>query len=264
MENKKDKIFTDENMLFDISFISVIGDRNEQQDSVGYLFQDDSCFVAICDGMGGHQGGKIASNLAINHIVNTLKKRPKVHNPEELLIEEMIAIDKEISSLTDENNENLEAGTTFVGAWVFDKSFYWMSVGDSRLYLYRSGELAQVTQDHIYKTVLDEQLHTGEITAEEYSREIIRGEALISYLGFGNMQLFDNNTNPFILRQGDKLLLMSDGLYKLVSDDEIKTILNNFSNISEALYALNLKASKNAKKSNVSRDNMTVAIVTVK
>lgn len=264
MENNKDKYFADESKFFNISLISVVGDRDEQQDSIGYLMHNNSCFVAICDGMGGHQGGKKASKLAIDHIMTSIECQSDIRRPDELLLKEMISIDKEIYLLTDENNVRLEAGTTFVGAWVFDKFLYWMSVGDSRLYLYRSGELVQVTQDQIYKTVLDEQLSTGEINKEEYSCEIYRGESLISYLGFGNIQLFDNNTNPFILKQGDKLLLMSDGLYKLVSDDEIKTTLDNFNDISEVLYALNSKAAKNAKKCQISRDNMTVAIVTLK
>ena len=67
-----------------------------------------------------------------------------------------------------------------------------------------------------------------------------------------------------LLIKEDKILLMSDGLYKLVSNDEIKRILSNFSNIEDALKALEIKAQKAARSKNVNRDNMTVALVKIK
>ena len=62
----------------------------------------------------------------------------------------------------------------------------------------------------------------------------------------------------------DKILLMSDGLYKLVSNNEIMRILSNFTNIEDALKALELKAQKASKNFKISRDNMTVALIKIK
>ena len=98
----------------------------------------------------------------------------------------------------------------------------------------------------------------------EYQSKSLQGEALISFLGVNGLPKIDTNDNPFTLIKDDKILLMSDGLYKLVSNDEIGRILSNFTNIEDALNALELKAQKVSKTSKISRDNMTVALIKIK
>ena len=254
----------DDNTVFSMAILSVIGDREEQQDCFGYSLQAEEGIVAICDGMVGHAGGQKASNTAIAHLIGNYDSKYPALDPEAFLMDETKVIDGEIHSLRSDSGEELHAGTTLVCVLIRGKLLYWMSVGDSRLYLFRCGELVQVTQDHIYQIVLDGRLESGEISQLEYDREEGRGEALISYLGIGDLQLTDNNTIPFVLKTGDKLLLMSDGLYKAVPDSEIKTILENFKNNSDALQALNLKAEKNAKKAILNRDNTTAALIQIK
>lgn len=261
---KDNTSISDENTVFSIAILSVIGDREEQQDCFGYSLQAEEGIVAICDGMGGHAGGQKASNTAISHLIGNYDNNYPVPDPEAFLREETKTIDQEIHSFRTDDGADLHAGTTLVSVLIRGKLLYWMSVGDSRLYLFRTGELVQVTQDHIYQIVLDGRLENGEISQLEYAREEGRGEALISYLGIGDLQLIDNNTTPFVLKAGDKLLLMSDGLYKAVPDAEIKTILGNFKNNSDALQALNLKAGKNAKKAIQNRDNTTAALIQIK
>lgn len=262
--HKDNTSISDENTVFSMAILSVIGDREEQQDCFGYSLQAEEGIVAICDGMGGHAGGQKASNTAISHLIGNYDNNYPVLAPDVFLRAETDTIDSEIKAFLTDDGVNLNAGTTLVCVFIRDKQLYWMSVGDSRLYLYRSGQLVQVTQDHVYQIVLDGLLEKGEITQLEYVREEVKGEALISYLGIGNLQLVDNNTTPFTLKSGDKLLLMSDGLYKSVPDSEIKTILENFTNSSDALQALNLKAEKNAKKTFLNRDNTTVSLLQIK
>lgn len=261
---KENTSIFDENTVFSMAILSVIGDREEQQDCFGYSLQAEEGIVAICDGMGGHAGGQKASNTAIAHLIGKYDSRYPVPDPEVFLQDETKIIDEEIHSFLSDNGEELHAGTTLVCVYIRGNQLFWMSVGDSRLYMFRSGDLVQVTQDHVYQIVLDGQLENGEISPLEYAREESRGEALISYLGIGNLQLVDNNTTPFILKSGDKLLLMSDGLYKVVSDSEIKTILENFKNDADALHALNQKAEKIAKKTLFNRDNTTVSLIQIK
>ena len=106
-------------------------------------------------------------------------------------------------------------------------------------------------------------MRTGEITDAEYRLEMGRGEALISYLGIGELSLIDYNSTPLSLESGDKIILMTDGLYKTVPETEIQQILENFRNSAEALQALDKLASKTAKAKRFSRDNLTAAIITI-
>lgn len=265
IKNYKDNTFlTDENTIFSFSIVSVIGNREEQQDCFGYSLHADEGIIAICDGMGGHAGGQRASNTAISRILDGYDSEYPVQNPEEFLRRKINEIDTEIKGFLTEDGTALNAGTTIVCVLINGSHLYWISVGDSRLYLFRAGELVQVTQDHIYQVVLEGKLQSGEISPTEYAREEEKGEALISFLGIGDVQLIDNNTVPFRLRSGDKLLLASDGLYKIVPEDEIQMLLSNFNNISEALQALNMKAGKIAEKQKIKRDNLTASLIQIK
>ena len=112
--------------------------------------------------------------------------------------------------------------------------------------------------------MLHEQLRSGIIDEERFNTEIVHSEALISYLGIGNLSLIDYNLNPLPLESDDKIILMSDGLFKLVTDEEIKRVLKNFKNNAEALQALNAKAERSSRVKKSVRDNMTAAIISVK
>ncbi len=102
------------------------------------------------------------------------------------------------------------------------------------------------------------------ISQDEYNQKIYRGEALISFLGFNGFPKIDLNAHPFKLQSNDRIVLMSDGLYKLVDNETMGRVIGNFNNISEAAQALEIKAKNISKNRNVKRDNMTVAIIRVK
>ena len=261
---KNNTSFTDENTVFSLAAVSVLGDRKEQQDCFGYALQADEGLIAVCDGMGGHAGGQKASNTAIHILLDSFEHAYPISEPERFLFDQVCFIDREINAFLDDGGNALHAGSTLVSVFIRNNLLFWMSVGDSRLYLFRKDELIQVTQDHIYKLVLDERLSSGMISQSQYEQEKKRGGGLISYLGIGDLQLLDNNSVPFHLAQDDMLLLTSDGLYKLVADNEIKEILSNFSNISEAVRALNMKAERNAKKNRLNRDNFTAVLIKMK
>lgn len=262
MDNYQDiQIVNDGNSVFDLSVISAIGDRTEQQDSFGYNLSFDEGIVVICDGMGGREAGRMASSVAVNTIMEAYEGDFSDTAITDLLIECANETDKKICNLCDENGEPVKAGTTMVAVVIKDNSLYWCSVGDSRAYLSRKGEFVQFTQDQNYKTVLDEKLRANLITEDAYANEMKRGEALISFLGIGNLSLIDYNNLPLQLEKDDKIIIMTDGLYKVLDDDEIARVAENFSNIEDALNALEIKTKKQAKKKNISRDNMTVALI---
>jgi len=265
MQNyKNNQLVNDENAVISVSALSVIGDRDEQQDSFGYSLKVNEGIVVVCDGMGGHNGGQIASNLSTQLFISEYDKTDEKTDICQQLLTIARETDCRISDLKDPGGDKLNAGSTCVAVVIREKRLYWCSVGDSRAYLLRGEEFVQLTQDHNYTTVLDEKRRAGLISEDQYNNESQRGEALISYLGIGNLSLIDYNNMPLELESKDKIVIMSDGLYKLVPQTDICSIVQNFTNSSEALQALDAKAKRFAKSKSVYRDNMTVAIITIR
>ena len=83
-----------------------------------------------------------------------------------------------------------------VAAIVEKDELYWLSVGDSKIYIIRGEEIISVCREHNYRLTLDQRLEQGQLTQEEYAAEEYRAEALISYLGMGNVSLMDVNAQP--------------------------------------------------------------------
>lgn len=262
--HRDQQLVNDDNSSFSLAALSVIGDRTDQQDSFGYSLKQDEGLIVVCDGMGGHDGGKIASEMAVETFLTTYSERYMIGNQIDVLIDTAKKADTLISQLKNDNGDPLNAGSTLVSVLINRKKLIWCSVGDSRAYLIRNGEMVQLTQDQNYHTVLIEKMNAGLLEEAEFQKESTRGEALISFLGIGNLSLIDYSETPFELVKDDKIIIMSDGLYKIVSDAEILRIIDNFSNIGEAVQALEAKAKKNAKNTSALRDNMTVALLKIK
>lgn len=123
----------------------------------------------------------------------------------------------------------------------------------------RENEMLRVTQDHNYAWLLDAKRKQNLISEKEYQRELERGEALVSFLGIGDMRIADISAKPICLHERDRLLLVSDGLYKLLSDAEIEAILGNFKDTDMATQALLSKAKRRAAKG--TQDNTTMILI---
>lgn len=210
---------------------SSVGNRNYQQDA---LYVSDSKILAankktrllavVCDGMGGMADGGKASRTAIQMMVQGFKnieKAPQVNIPA-FFQQGIYAIDQVVSAFPKENGRG--SGTTMVACIVEDNKLYWASVGDSRIYIIRNHQMQQVTRDHNYWLRLQEKVAAGQMTMEEAMAQRHK-EALISYLGMGNVSLMDINTEPFTMQYGDMIMLCSDGITKTLPDAQIKKII---------------------------------------
>lgn len=253
-----------ENDVFELSILSVIGDREEQQDNSGYVLNDTDGIVVVCDGMGGYAGGKLASMSSVEALLKIYLNIRETTEISEMLVNAAEDIDQKIAALADEAGNDLGAGTTIVSVVIRNNELYWLSVGDSRIYLFRDGELLRATKDHNYLTLLEAALATGDISPEEYEQKKERGEGLVSYLGLSGLPFIESNQEAFELKQNDKILLMSDGLYKLLPDEEIQRLLINFSDTAETLRAFEYRAQRSANQKNINRDNMTLALIRIK
>lgn len=168
-------------------------------------------------------GGK-ASRTAIQMMIQgfqTVQKHPEMSIPA-FFRQAIVMIDRTVYSFPKENGRG--SGTTMVACIIEDNRLYWASVGDSRIYIIRGHQMQQVTRDHNYWLILQEQVAAGQITMEEAVANR-KKEALISYLGMGNVSLMDINPTPVELQYGDMVMLCSDGITKTLPDAQIQKII---------------------------------------
>ncbi len=250
--------------VIQIGLSSIVGTRKYQQDSAiaidaGTMRKNkyQKCIAVLCDGMGGMDGGDVASAISAKTLFDDYMKMSPTHLPD-FFLKEVKKIDKIVSGLTNEKNEIINSGSTLVSIAIENGNMYWVSVGDSRIYLIRGNKMAQITTDHNYYYLLRQQAENGIITFEEAENNP-KGEALISYIGLGHDGEIGGNQKPIQLKSGDLILLCSDGLYKALSDQEIYDIAsacnNNVASVATALTSATMMKQRKA------QDNTTVVLI---
>ena len=247
------------------------GTRDIQQDALYvsesvYTGTEDSMILGVLgDGMGGMRGGEMASRKAVEQIKTDFIRymQSVLDDTPAFLRQEMFMTDQMIYNLAETKYAASGAmGTTLAAVIIRQNLLFWASVGDSRIYILRGREMLQMTRDHNYMLQLREMVANKEITLDEAKSHPQR-EALISYLGMGGLALLDNNTNPLQLVAGDIILLCSDGLYKALTDKEIKNILlDNAADIEAAADYLTSRAYDiSCEKGSDYQDNTSVILI---
>lgn len=239
--------------------LSIVGTREYQQDAYYMSSTNVGTLAIICDGMGGTEHGEIASLKAIETLVTDFESLTSISNPSDFLLREILKINDEVFALKDDEGKQIDCGSTLIAVLTVGNAAYWISVGDSRIFVLRDGNMIPVNRLHNYRMKLDEQLEKRLISKEDYLEEEKQAEALISYIGMDELELIDRNTEPFGMRYQDKFLLCSDGLYKVLNQEQIQKIVNdNSMNIGDAVLSL-IKCVKNSCKKNI--DNTTVVLM---
>lgn len=212
-----------------------------------------SLFV-VADGMGGHRGGEVASEITTDYFTNTAS----VSSVDELH-DAVLAANELIRARGESDPDLTNMGTTVVAMGVLptdDASnalrFAAANVGDSRLYLYESNELSQVSQDH---SLVAELARAGQITEEEAATHPQRN-VVTRALGPESGVAVDTWELP--ARLGQRYLLCSDGLINEVSDETITSTLGAIDDPAEAAKALVDLANESG-----GRDNITVLILDI-
>ena len=243
------------------SAYSIIGSREYQQDYAGLILETDRLLAVVCDGMGGLNGGEVASREAVRLLLADYDENPPQDHFTDFLCREAVRMDQLVFDLKDENGQLLKAGSTVVSLIIQEGNLHWMSVGDSRIYVLRDGTMVQATKDHNYRRELDEALARGEISREYYTKEAAtkRAEALTNFLGMGGIRRFERNSQPLALEDGDCILLCSDGLYKRLDEHQIRALLvDNLVNTRVAAKRLVEMAMALAARG---QDNTTVIVI---
>lgn len=222
MSDIEDTVILREQSLHAYSSI-VLGQRKDQQDSLNIMKKDDhTTLCIIADGMGGLQGGQLASSLAVNTFCGHFMDDP-IDHVSSFLYNQAIECDHMIADLEDSKGNPLQAGSTLVAAYVHDDELNFVSVGDSRLYLFRNNELVQVTKDHNYFMILKEA--KDNMSEEIYNEELKKGDSLVSYLGMDGLKYIEISKEPIKLQPQDYLLMCSDGLYKRLNHEQLTAVM---------------------------------------
>ncbi len=199
--------------------------RSTNQDALRFGPLDNSgVFAVVCDGMGGANGGNVASHIAVDiiaeRILSGYANGNKPHDPAHLLASAMAAANIEIFDRAGTTPELEGMGTTVVAVIIQGQEAYISHVGDSRLYLYRDNALQPITRDH---SVVQELIEGGQIT-EEQARSHPRKHFITRALGVTAME--EGEYDELELEATDKLLLCTDGLTNMVNNDAITAILD--------------------------------------
>jgi len=190
----------------------------------------------VADGIGGHQAGEVASQIAVDETFRRLEASDG-SNPRSQLQEAIVAAGRAISQTASSEPHLHGMGSTIAVAWIIDQQLFTTHVGDSRLYLLRDGQLRQISLDH---TWVQEAISHGILTPAE---AVDHPNAHVLHRHLGG----DRDAEPDFrlrlaplesderaeanqglrMRRGDQVLLCSDGLTDMVSDTEIQGALTN-------------------------------------
>jgi len=208
--------------------------RTENEDSL--LVKPEQGVFVVCDGMGGHNAGEVASRLAVQSIGSWLEDS-KARVTFELLNKAIARANELVWQQGQENPEWREMGTTVTTAVITENQLLVANVGDSCLYLIRDGVIKKITRDH---TLAQEMVRDGLIRSDEVKQSGYN-HILTRALGVHPALEIDNFEETLI--SGDKVLICSDGLSDMLSDDEILDILlEHEDNLDGAAAALLEKA----------------------
>ena len=186
--------------------------RRDNEDSA---FARAPLFV-IADGMGGAQAGEVASRMAVEAFTDAL---PDAGSHEERLAQRAQDANRQIYEMSRSAHERAGMGTTLTAVYVEEAGLAVAHVGDSRAYLYRHGELGRLTQDH---TLVEELLRRGKLTEEQAAEHPQRS---IITRALGVDPIVEVDTRTYAGRSGDVVLLCSDGLTSMISEQEIAEVL---------------------------------------
>lgn len=233
-----------------ISSATDTGKKREINEDSLFVDKDLGLFI-VADGMGGHQAGEVASGTAVKIIASFIKENIGKGEPASIIKEAIFKANNEIviNSIEEPNLEGM--GTTVVLALQNGGKIYIANVGDSRAYLINDSRIEQLTDDH---TLIAELVSAGKMTKEE-ARVHPKRNILTNAMGASLRA--DACIRPVIAEKGDCILLCTDGLTDMLTDDEIKGIVIS-PNLSTDEKCRELISRANEEGG---RDNITVVLI---
>lgn len=222
--------------------------RANNQDSI--LINEKHKIFAVADGMGGHSGGEVASSLAVKTLDKIFPEVKAATCAQR--ISETIRICNQVIYEQSQADAKLRGMGTTLSVAIIDNDFVHIGqVGDSRVYLFRKGELFQITEDHSQVYELLKAGLISETNIGTFQKNVITRS--VGYEPEVQADIFSRK-----IQKGDKYLICSDGLSGMVSNEQIAQILQNF-DVEEAVN--NLVELANIQGG---EDNVSVVVFSVK
>lgn len=237
--------------MIEAAGLSKKGLRHENQDS--FLINHCKKIFVVADGMGGHNAGQIASAIAIEAAERFFENNNNKYSDKALLVAHSLsAANKEVIEYTSVYPETIGMGTTMTFVYMDDNGLAYIGhVGDSRAYLINTSGIAQLTNDHSY---VGELLRNGGIT-EEAALSHPQRNLLMRAIGCSPQVEIDVIIHE--VNKDDMILLCTDGLFNMVSNEDIKLIVlqNSIKDAVDILVDTALKSGGN--------DNITVVLIKI-
>ncbi len=235
---------------FDLAVLSDAGtDRPGNEDACGYFIESpEAALLVIADGIGGYEGGEVASRMAVDVTLEAYRKSPVAWGAAKRLHRAVQRANIEIHHRAIAVPALRWMGTTLTAAVVEGGRLNVAHVGDCRLYLARRGRILQITKDH---TVVAEHVRMGLMSAA-HARD--HPERLMLSRSLGRELIVSVGRFSMPLVKGDRLLLCSDGLYNVVEERKLEHLLRS----GDAAAAC--RALIEAANAHGSADNLTAAV----
>jgi PPM family protein phosphatase len=241
------------------------GARDYQEDALEYYIPEDrhSAVVVLADGLGGHAAGHVASSIVSDKVMQALK--PSASDSKDLQKNLRKKLKMAADTANDHVRMHMEAnpetegmGSTLLATVIISDYLYWISIGDSPLYLFRNGALKQLNQDHSMAPKLDALVRKGSLTKEAALNHPMRNSLLSVVVGDSFKQV-DCPRKAFKLAKEDLLIAASDGL-QFLSDEEIEQTLEQVNNkSSEKIVSALMKAVLH--KKSPYQDNIAICVL---
>ncbi len=197
----------------------------------------------VADGMGGHNAGDFASSYTTEYVVREITSSDHT-NPIRII---RSAIERANLALIEEAGKDIDKkgmGTTLVVATVIDDCLYVANVGDSRLYLVNE-DIAQITRDH---SLVEEMVLSGKINRDEAR---VHPDKNIITRAIGASTELKVDFFDMKLREGDEILMCTDGLSNMIDDNDIRMIMEREDDVAGQVKALIDAANENGGKDNI-------------
>ncbi|MCX8095739.1 MAG: Stp1/IreP family PP2C-type Ser/Thr phosphatase [Caldisericia bacterium] len=241
--------------------------RENNEDNYLILSKENFTVLCVCDGMGGHRAGEVASSLAIEYLKDFVYQRgdfaitwrgeeeespsPELIFSDKNLIEFCKKLNEKIFDKSISNNNYKGMGTTFNAVFIIDKNAKILNIGDSRTYLIRKNSILRLTKDH---SLFQEEMDKGLIDKEEMEN-IIPKNVITKAIGI--KEDVEPDIYSLSLEKNDRLILVTDGIHDLLSDEEIYKIMG------KGKLETCVKKLINKGKEKGGFDNMTVVIALI-
>jgi serine/threonine protein phosphatase PrpC len=237
--------------MLEIAYDQSIGSRQEQEDYFATISLDHGELVVLADGMGGYDGGKVASSLIVKTVISSLKACE--HNTPECFKEALFDAHEALKKQIEQSPELSKMGATLIIAYITEEAISWLSIGDSLIYVLRDNALLRLNELHTYASTLEAMVEKDLITPEEAFNHPNKNHLTSAVT---NQMIEQYELNRYALQRDDLIIVASDGLQSLTPDE-----ICQFSDTLDLKALVDLWFQLILEKDNIHQDNTTIIAI---